>query len=202
MLPRNTSLTSIFNDTLETRILPWLRWRCKTSCLGLPRMAAAASVPAAFYIHPGLGLLLMALSEAAGALDGLMTGIPVRGSDFGTFLGGTLDRLSDFFYLSGFLVWAWRHQSPPWVLAGICLALLLTFMVSYVKTRAESLRCPCPVGLMARRTRTVYLMVWALLLTIFPKAVVPVVYKSALTLYCLLCLETFLRRVAFVRCEM
>lgn len=202
MLPRNTSLTSIFNDTLETRILPWLRWHSKTSCSSLPRMGAAAAVPAAFYIHPGLGLMLMALSEAAGSLDGFMIGIPVRDSDFGAFLDGTLDRVSDFFYLSGSLIWAWKHQSAPWVLAGTCLALLLTFMVSYVKTRAESLRCTCPVGLMARRTRTVYLMVWALLLTIFPKAFVPVVYKSALTLYCLLCLETFLRRIAFVRCEM
>lgn len=202
MLPRNTSLTSIFNDTLETRILPWLRWHSKASCSSMPRMAAAAAVPAAFYIHPGLGLMLMALSEAAGSLDGFMVGIPGRDSDFGAFLDGTLDRVSDFFYLSGFLIWVWKHQGAPWVLAGTCLALLLTFMVSYVKTRAESLRCPCPVGLMARRTRTVYLMVWALLLTIFPKAFVPVVYKSALTLYCLLCLETFLRRVAFVRCEM
>lgn len=202
MVLRNTSLTSMFNETLETRVLPWIRWHCKTSCTTLPRLAAAAAVPAAFYIHPGMGLLLMVLSEAAGALNGLMTAIPGRDGDFGTFLDATLDRVSDFFYLSGFLIWAWKHQTAPWVLAGICLAVLLTFMVSYVKTRAESLSCACPVGLMARRTRTVYLMVWALLLTIFPRAVAPVVCKSALTLYCLLCLETFLRRVAFVRCEM
>ncbi len=162
----------------------------------------AAAVPVGFYIHPGLGLLLMVLSEVAGALDGLMTGNSDRNDDFRPFLNATLDRVSDFFYLSGFLIWAWKHQTAPGALAGTCLALLLSFMISYVKTRAESLRCPCPVGLMVRRTRTVYLMVWALLLTIFPRAVAPVIYKSALTLYCLLCLETFLRRVAFVRCEM
>ncbi len=130
----------------------------------------AIMVPFGFLLHPIVGLLLLVASGISDSMDGFLARQQNRVSPFGAFLDSSLDRLSDVFYLAGFWLLLWPH---PWRLLATLLmfaALLLTLMISYVKSRAEALGLNCQVGIMERGVRVIYVIAWALLLVLLPSA--------------------------------
>jgi CDP-diacylglycerol--glycerol-3-phosphate 3-phosphatidyltransferase len=158
----------------------------------------AVIVPFGFYVHPVFGLFFIMLSGVADVIDGLVARSRGMGSGFGAFLDSSLDRISDFFYLFGFWVLFWKSE---WLIPAsilVFLSLLLTFLISYVKAKAEALRSTCDKGFMERGVRTVYLMSWALLLCLFP-ASSRLVLWSGLALFVLLTLATVIHRIVHIR---
>ena len=131
-------------------------------------LVLAVFVPFGFYVHPFWGLLFMALSGFADAMDGLVAKNQGINTVFGAFLDSSFDRISDFFYLFGFWVLFWRSEQLIVASALILFSILFTFMISYTKARIEGLGGTCEVGLMERGARTLYLIVWAFLLCILP----------------------------------
>ena len=180
---------------LEERLLPRTEKIIKRpdhfTILGL---VLAFMVPVGFYIHPFWGFITMGLSGLADIMDGLMAKKQKTVSLRGAFLDSSTDRISDFLYLVG--IWALFLKNDMTLLADllIWLSMLSTFMISYVKARAEGLNIHCQKGLMERGLRTIYLIVWALLLSIFPAALNLLLW-TGLGLYFLLTAATVIQRI-------
>jgi len=102
-----------------------------------------------------------ALLIAAGAcdmLDGAVARIGRKSTSFGAVLDSSLDRFSDvavFLALVGHF--CWRGNLTYTVLAAVALAN--TFLISYVKARAEDLIEDCTVGWWQRGERHVALLI-------------------------------------------
>ena len=187
---------------LENRVLPKLnRWRLNPNHLTVAGVTLAALVPAGFYFHPALGFLLMGLSGVADSLDGIMAKNRGTASKQGAFLDSSLDRVSDFFYLAGFWV-LFRHEDQFLLATALIFAaLLLTSMISYVKARAEALGAGCRVGFMERGWRTVYLLSWALLISLVPSHRSLILWIG-LSAYLLLTLQTVTNRIQHIRSQL
>jgi CDP-diacylglycerol---glycerol-3-phosphate 3-phosphatidyltransferase len=105
------------------------------------------------WISAGLWLL------GAGFFD-ILDGSLARNSglqgSFGAFWDSTLDRVSEAFVFSGFLLYYGRHQDFSNLLLafGVCIVSLL---VSYTRARAEGLGVECEVGILPRPGRVILL---------------------------------------------
>jgi len=109
----------------------------------------------------GLGLffeggLVMLFGSITDTIDGQIARRTGGDSPGGALLDSTLDRYGEAAVLIGLIVhYAYIH----WVVTvGItALALVGSFMVSYVRARAEALGYECKVGLMQRPERIIFL---------------------------------------------
>ena len=143
---------------------------------------------AAYLIVDGRLLAAGFVAIAAGVadvLDGAVAKARGQASRFGALLDSTTDRLSDALF---FAPVAWLYgvdpdlaaHDEPWVAAASLAALVFTFLVSYVKARAESLGFECNVGFAERFERLV-LMVAGLVFGIVPAMVVALLAVSTFT---------------------
>ena len=95
-------------------------------------------------------------------LDGALARAAGKVYRYGAFLDSTVDRYSEgAVYLGLLLFFLGRHDNLEPVL--IVLALMGSYLVSYVRARAQSLGFTCEVGILARPERVV-IIVAALLL--------------------------------------
>ncbi|MFN2588789.1 MAG: CDP-alcohol phosphatidyltransferase family protein [Actinomycetota bacterium] len=143
---------------------------------------------AAYLIVQGSLLAAGLVSIAAGVadlLDGAVAKAHGEPRPFGALLDSTTDRFSDALF---FVPVAWLYgvdpdvpaHDEPWVAAVSLAALVFTFLVSYVKARAESLGFECNVGFAERFERLV-LMIAGLVFGIVPVMVVALTAVSAFT---------------------
>ena len=95
-------------------------------------------------------------------LDGALARLTNQVTRFGAVLDSTLDRIAEAVLLLSILVLYARGQSvAESLLVGI--ALIGSFMVSYVRARAEALGLECKVGLFTRAERVIVLALGLLL---------------------------------------
>jgi CDP-diacylglycerol--glycerol-3-phosphate 3-phosphatidyltransferase len=163
-------------------------------------LVLAVIAPVGFYLHPAFGLICIVLSGSADAMDGLVAKNQGTHSVFGAFLDSSFDRISDFFYIVGFWVLFWGNERLLLATALIFAACLFTFVISYLKARAESLGGRCTKGLMERGLRTLYLITWALLLST-ARPFLEIVLWFGLVLFCLLTFFTVIQRILHIRSE-
>lgn len=160
-------------------------------------MGVAIQAWAAYLIVQGDLFAAGLVSIAAGifdALDGAVAKAQNRKSKFGALLDSTTDRLSDaLFFLP--LVWLYgvRPQGSDQenlLIVGLAMAgLVLSFLVSYVKARAEGLGFECTVGIAERLERLVIMIVGLLFDAVLP----------ALVVLTILSFVTFFQRLFHVR---
>jgi CDP-diacylglycerol--glycerol-3-phosphate 3-phosphatidyltransferase len=105
------------------------------------------------------GGIVLLLSGFLDTLDGTIARLTGRSTRFGALLDSTLDRYADFFVFAGLLIFYRYH----WMFFIIALGILGSFMVSYVKARAESLGTTRTVGLMQRPERVLLIVAGSLL---------------------------------------
>lgn len=118
------------------------------------------SVLAAYLFAVGdllLGGVFIALSGFVDMLDGAIARRNLSTTPFGGVLDSTMDRFADAFILIGIIYGGF----VDWFI-GI-LTLLASFIVSYVRARAESGGIKCDVGIAERPERLVILMAGAFL---------------------------------------
>lgn len=126
--------------------------------------------------------------------DGAVARAQKRESPFGALVDSTADRLADMLF---FLPLAWLYGVSPdiaaredrWIAALALTALVFSFLVSYVKARAEGLGFDAKVGF-AERAERVAIMILGLLLDLVLVALVLLALASAIT---------FVQRVVHVR---
>lgn len=93
-------------------------------------------------------------------LDGMVARLTGVSSDAGEILDAAIDRYTEFFYLSGLVVY-YREIAYLQVIA--LFALMGSFMVSYSTAKAEAMHMKPPPGIMRRPERAFYLILGAAL---------------------------------------
>ena len=162
-------------------------------------LGVATQIVAAAMILQGrflVAAIVAAVAALLDSLDGVLARARGMSSRFGALLDSTTDRLSDALL---FLPLAWLYgvegaattEREPWV-AGVALgAMVLSFLVSYVKARAEGLGFECNVGI-AERAERVIITLLGLAFDVVPIALVVLGALSVVTL---------LQRVLHVRAQ-
>ncbi len=105
---------------------------------------------------PQLGGILILLSGGFDLLDGVVARTTGRATKFGAFLDSLLDRYSDAALFLGIGIFLGNN---PLNILILSLTFIGTFLISYVRARAEGLGFTCNIGLMERPERIILLAV-------------------------------------------
>jgi CDP-diacylglycerol--glycerol-3-phosphate 3-phosphatidyltransferase len=132
----------------------------------------------------GFVLIAAALLDT---VDGAVAKARGLTTKFGAFLDSTMDRLSDALV---FLPVAWLYLAEPsaaradqqWVAALALVALVLSFLVSYARARAEGLGFDCNVGLIERAERLIIMILSLVFNDLLPAGLALLALASLITL--------------------
>jgi CDP-diacylglycerol--glycerol-3-phosphate 3-phosphatidyltransferase len=135
---------------------------------------------------PLAGLLTLIVGSLADTLDGVVARASGGGTPVGAFLDSTADRIADAALFSA-AAWLGAARADPLLFWAALAALSGSFLVSYVRAKAESLGVRATVGPAPREARLLVLLLglaaWALfaLGAAFTYAVVAVAILAAIT---------------------
>jgi CDP-diacylglycerol--glycerol-3-phosphate 3-phosphatidyltransferase len=138
----------------------------------------ALNIAAAYVIATGhflLGGVLVLVSGLFDLLDGALARFTKQTTKFGAILDSTVDRISEAAILCGLLIWYLAHGGSLEIVL-IFAVLIGSFLVSYVRARAEGLGWQCQVGLFTRAERVIVLAIGLLINQIFIALCVLVVF--------------------------
>jgi CDP-diacylglycerol--glycerol-3-phosphate 3-phosphatidyltransferase len=112
-----------------------------------------------------LGALFLLLSGLCDVLDGDLARRRGLVSKFGAFIDSTFDRVTEFAYFGGVLVYVINRPEgfQDWQVVVILIALAGSVLTSYARARAEGLGLECTVGIFERPERVAVLLVGLLL---------------------------------------
>jgi len=119
------------------------------------------SIVAAYVISVGhfiTGGVLVLVSGMFDLLDGAVARVTGRTSTFGALLDSVVDRVSEAAVLCGLAIWGYP-QAGLLELSLIIAVLAGSFLVSYIRARAEGLGLQCHVGLFTRAERVIVLAI-------------------------------------------
>lgn len=102
------------------------------------------------------GGILVLFGGAFDMIDGLMARVNGRATKFGALLDSTLDRIADGFIFVGVGWYFFRSQDEIALLVTF-LCMVSSFLISYIRARAEGLGISCNVGLIERPERILFL---------------------------------------------
>ena len=129
----------------------------------------ALSIAAAYVIatnHLILGGVLVLVSGLFDLLDGALARFTKQTTKFGAILDSTVDRISEAAILCGILI-LYLGRGGRLEIVLIFAVLIGSFLVSYVRARAEGLGWQCQVGLFTRAERVIVLAIGLLINQIF-----------------------------------
>ncbi len=146
--------------------------KCGITPNALTLLNLALNILAAYVIATGHFLIGGVLVLAAGLfdiLDGALARFIKQGTKFGAILDSTVDRMSEAAIICGLLLWYIRDASQPHHVEIVLLFTVLvgSFLVSYIKARAEGLGLQCQVGLFTRTERVIVLAAGLLINQVF-----------------------------------
>jgi CDP-diacylglycerol--glycerol-3-phosphate 3-phosphatidyltransferase len=139
----------------------------------------ALSIAAAYVIATGhlvLGGVLVLVSGLFDLLDGALARFTKQTTKFGAILDSTVDRISEAATLCGLLIWYVPQEGANLKIVLIFVVLIGSFLVSYIRARAEGLGWQCQVGLFTRAERVIVLAIGLLINQIFIALCVLVVF--------------------------
>ena len=128
--------------------------------IGLAINIAAAAVVALGHLLVG-GILLL-VAGLFDILDGALARFSNKTTTFGAILDSTFDRLSEAILLCGLLLYS-VLQGNTLEIYLIFATLVGSFLVSYIRARAEGIGIECSVGLFTRAERVIILALGLLL---------------------------------------
>jgi len=121
----------------------------------------ALNIVAAYVIATGhflLGGALVLVSGLFDLLDGALARFTKRTTKFGAILDSTVDRISEAAILCGLLIWYLARGGNLEIILTFAV-LIGSFLVSYIRARAEGLGWQCQVGLFTRLERVIVLAI-------------------------------------------
>ena len=139
----------------------------------------AVNIIAAYVIARGYFLLGGALVLVAGLfdlLDGALARFTEQATRFGAILDSVVDRISEAAILCGLLIWYIPQEEVGLEIVLIFIVLIGSFLVSYIRARAEGLGWQCQVGLFTRAERVIVLAIGLLVNQIFIALCILVVF--------------------------
>lgn len=135
---------------------------------------------------PLAALIVLGIGTLADTLDGQIAKAAGGGTPFGAFLDSTVDRIADGALFVGAAA-AGANLGQPLLLWSSLIALVASFLVSYIRARAESLGVGATVGPAPREARIAIFLIglaaWALLdfQALFVAAVLALALLSSIT---------------------
>ena len=138
--------------------------------------AAAALIVTGDLVAAGALYLFAGLLDL---LDGVLARTGGKPTRFGAFLDSTLDRASEGVVFAA-IAYRFAAEGSALDASIVVLALLGSFLVSYVRARAEGLGAECRVGIATRAERVV-LVALGLLSGLLPEAIRVVALLTAVT---------------------
>jgi len=131
----------------------------------------AIDIGAAYVIatsHFRLGGALILVSGLFDLLDGALARFSNQATKFGAILDSTVDRISEAAALCGLLIWhLYLPEGATLAIVAIFATLVGSFLVSYIRARAEGLGLQCRIGLFTRAERVIVLAVGLLVNQVF-----------------------------------
>lgn len=125
----------------------------------------------------GFGVIL-GFAGLMDTMDGRLARLYGMKTPFGAFFDSVIDRYSEFIMFFGIVVYFQHFGNMAGVVFSF-LALIGSIMVSYNRSRAESLGIDCSVGFMQRPERIVFIGLWAVLLGVLYRMNAPVIHYEA-----------------------
>lgn len=119
----------------------------------------AVNIGAAYVIATGhfpLGGILILVAGLFDLLDGALARFAKKTTKFGAILDSTVDRISEAAIFCGLIVWYMPGRSEILLIFAV---LIGSFLVSYIRARAEGLGLECKGGLFTRAERVIVLAV-------------------------------------------
>lgn len=133
----------------------------------LLNLVAAVVIGFGYLLAGGIIFLLSGLFDL---LDGALARYMDKTTRFGALLDSTADRITEgaiflsLIFVTGVSVWPFN---VTWELVLIFLALIGSYLTSYIRARAEGLNIDCTVGLFTRVERVIILALGLLLSQVF-----------------------------------
>jgi len=155
------------------------------------------NIVAAYVIATGhflLGGVLILGSGLFDLLDGALARLTKRTTRFGAVLDSTVDRVSEAATLCSLLIWYVPQDGASVETVLILVVLVGSFLVSYIRARAEGLGWQCQVGLFTRAERVIVLAIGLLLNRIWVHSVF-----VALCVLAVFVSVTVVQRLAYLR---
>lgn len=140
-----------------------------------------------------IGAVLFVLGSILDILDGALARTRGANSPFGAFLDSTVDRVGEGFMLGAIGLVFMRH-GQMWAVALAFAAVAGSFLVSYVRARAEALGLRGDVGLGSRAERVVVITTGLCLAPLHD-----LILPSTIALLTATAWLTVLQRILFVR---
>ena len=128
---------------------------------GLTFVNLALNIAAAYVIATGhflLGGILILVAGIFDLLDGALARFTKQTTRFGAILDSTVDRISEAATLFGLLIW-YSAGGGRLEIVLVFAVLIGSFLVSYIRARAEGLGWQCQVGLFTRAERVIVLAI-------------------------------------------
>jgi CDP-diacylglycerol--glycerol-3-phosphate 3-phosphatidyltransferase len=122
----------------------------------------ALNIVAAYVIATGhflVGGVLILVSGLFDLLDGALARFSEQTTKFGAVLDSTVDRISEAATLCGLLIWYVPQEGATLEVVLVLVVLVGSFLVSYIRARAEGLGWQCQVGLFTRAERVIVLAI-------------------------------------------
>jgi CDP-diacylglycerol--glycerol-3-phosphate 3-phosphatidyltransferase len=152
--------------------------------------ASVTLIPSGHFLSGSLLLTAFVLFDL---LDGTMARLSPKGANkWGALLDSTLDRVSDGALLAS-LLW-YMHSNNQRIEIVVLLNILLGFLISYIKAKAESLDIECNGGFAERTER----LIITLVAIGFAGLGVPYILEIGMLILCLASLITVIQRVQIV----
>jgi CDP-diacylglycerol---glycerol-3-phosphate 3-phosphatidyltransferase len=127
-------------------------------------------------------------------IDGALARRTNQVTRFGGVLDSTLDRLSEAAILLGIMAFFFFHSGSelvPWIALLSGITLIFSFLVSYIRSRAEAAGVDCQVGIFTRTERVIILALGLLI-------GINLVLVIALVIIALLSIVTVIQRLWYV----
>jgi CDP-diacylglycerol--glycerol-3-phosphate 3-phosphatidyltransferase len=158
------SFKDTYTDGVRQAVVPIAgrlvsRWHITPNSLTVAGlMLNVATVPFIVTGHFVLAAVVLLLAGCCDMFDGAVARLSAQVTPFGAFLDSTSDRLSEGVVLLAIGV-RFARYGGVWELVGVFIALIMSFLVSYTRARAEALGLECKVGVASRPERIVLLAV-------------------------------------------
>ncbi len=125
-------------------------------------LGTAGTIAAALFLYPSgklfIGTLIIAIFALSDLLDGAIARASQQGASlWGGFLDSTCDRLTDAAILGGVTIYCIRHDNH--LAPVIVAALVVGFLVPYIRAKSESFGVACTVGIAERTERIIIALV-------------------------------------------
>ncbi|GAQ94822.1 CDP-diacylglycerol--glycerol-3-phosphate 3-phosphatidyltransferase [Thermodesulfovibrio aggregans] len=118
-----------------------------------------------------LGGIFILAGGAFDLIDGIVARVNGRVTRFGALLDSTLDRIADGFIFLGIAWYFFRFNHEVALLITI-LCMIASYLISYVRARAEGIGVSCNVGIIERPERLIFLAFGCLTNLIYPVLIV------------------------------